>query len=175
MELDKAIKTRRTIRSFSRAANREEIRGIIEAALYAPSAMNSQPWEFVVIERQEKKAKIRGLYDKARNLLGIYRQDSEFIEKGTIVIIVSPKEVKNARISCAFALQNMLLKATELKLSGVILGVLNSEKIERELAEIIKLPSNKKISFVAVFGKPNKRPTEKEIKSLERIIHFDVF
>jgi nitroreductase len=60
-EVVKAIMTRRSIRSYdARAIPRDVLQTIIEAGNEAPSAMNSQPWRFVVVETQDVKRKLLG-------------------------------------------------------------------------------------------------------------------
>lgn len=65
MELLEAIKNRRTTNSrfLDKPISDEHIRTIIEAASYAPSHFNSQPWRFVLIrdpERRRHLGKIAG-------------------------------------------------------------------------------------------------------------------
>jgi len=56
LEVKKLIKTRRTVRKFLRKeVEREKIRELIEAATWAPSAHNSQPWRFFVITSEKTK------------------------------------------------------------------------------------------------------------------------
>ncbi len=52
MDLYEAIEKRRTIRVFRSPATEEQLKRIILAGTKAPSAMNTQPWEFVVVEDQ---------------------------------------------------------------------------------------------------------------------------
>ena len=50
MELLEAIRTRRAIRKFKpESVPPELIEKMLEAARWAPSSVNSQPWEFIVI------------------------------------------------------------------------------------------------------------------------------
>ena len=50
MDLMEAIQQRRSIRAFtSKPVSKEVIREILSIACRAPSAMNTQPWEFVVL------------------------------------------------------------------------------------------------------------------------------
>jgi nitroreductase len=52
MELENAIKTRRSVRKYkSKSVPKESISEILEAANLAPSATNRQPWEFMVVHR----------------------------------------------------------------------------------------------------------------------------
>ena len=52
MELENAIKTRRSVRKYrSKSVPKESILEVLAAANLAPSATNRQPWEFVVVHR----------------------------------------------------------------------------------------------------------------------------
>ena len=54
MELMEAIKTRRSIRKFTdEPVPREKLEKIIEAAMWAPSGQNLQPWYFVALTNDE--------------------------------------------------------------------------------------------------------------------------
>ena len=66
-----AIKKRRSVRSYeSRTVSKELMDMVIEAGNQAPSAMNSQPWRFVIIEDKEVKKKLlKAALPKAKNIL----------------------------------------------------------------------------------------------------------
>ena len=58
-EVLKAIKTRRAVRSYEdRKIPRDMLNKVIEAGNEAPSAMNSQPWRFVVVEDESLHKKL---------------------------------------------------------------------------------------------------------------------
>lgn len=60
MELFEAIKTRKTVRKFSdKEVPKEDILKILDAARVAPSATNSQMWQYIVILNKDVKNKIR--------------------------------------------------------------------------------------------------------------------
>ncbi|MCK4986373.1 MAG: nitroreductase family protein, partial [Desulfobacterales bacterium] len=53
MELMEAIRTRRSVRDYeNRAVPEAHIRSIIEAATWAPSGFNKQPWKFIIIRER---------------------------------------------------------------------------------------------------------------------------
>ena len=61
-ELLELLKTRRSIRAFtSYPVPDEMVDKVIEAARWAPSGANSQPWEFIVIRNQETKDRMAGI------------------------------------------------------------------------------------------------------------------
>ena len=78
MDVFEAIRTRRSIRAFTEEEVSEEtIEKILDAARWAPSAGNIQPWIFVVVKRMEIK---RRLAEAALNQF--------FIEEAPVVIVV---------------------------------------------------------------------------------------
>ena len=60
MDLEQGLLTRRSIRQFIKGEKVKEadLHAILRAGMYAPSAMNRQPWEFVVVTDAEKLIKI---------------------------------------------------------------------------------------------------------------------
>ena len=60
MEKTSVIFSRRSIRKYdsSRRVSREQIEDVLGAAMHAPSAMNKQPWEFVVVNEPKGIAEI---------------------------------------------------------------------------------------------------------------------
>ncbi|MCD6221987.1 nitroreductase family protein, partial [bacterium] len=63
-EVIKLLKERRSIRKYQKKEVPEDIiEGIIDCARFAPSAMNIQPWEFIVITEEEMRKKIADITD----------------------------------------------------------------------------------------------------------------
>ena len=78
MELSEAIKGRRSIRVFKKQNVPEEIvEKLIDAASWAPSAGNIQPWEFIIVRKPAVKKK---LAQAALN--------EAFVEEAPVVIVV---------------------------------------------------------------------------------------
>ncbi len=67
MDVFEAIRSRRSHRSFlDKRVETEKIDQILEAAQWAPSPANNQPWEFVVITGDGMRAKLLSIFDGAR-------------------------------------------------------------------------------------------------------------
>ena len=67
MDLFTAMKERRSCRNFlPDRIDEPTIEKILEAATWAPSPLNSQPWEFVVITNSAVKEKIFSEADRCR-------------------------------------------------------------------------------------------------------------
>ena len=81
MELNETIKGRRSIRAYKPQDVPEKVvEKLIEAASYAPSAGNIQPWRFVVARNPDVKKKLAHAADQA------------FIEEAPVVIVVCANE-----------------------------------------------------------------------------------
>jgi len=78
-----AIKERKSVRKFKDAPVNESTLGrIIEAALYAPSAGNIQPWQFYVVHNQQIKNKL---------MAASYNQAS--VGEAPVVIVVGANNI----------------------------------------------------------------------------------
>ena len=73
-----AIKSRRSVRSYqSKPVPRDIVNVIIDAGNEAPSAMNSQPWRFLVIEDAEVKKKLlRAALPNAKKILDLVKESN---------------------------------------------------------------------------------------------------
>ena len=60
MNTTEAIMSRRSVRKFDpeKPVTKEQIRSMLDAAMHAPSARNSRPWDFVVITKPEDIRKV---------------------------------------------------------------------------------------------------------------------
>ena len=108
MEALEAIKTRRSVRSFSnKPVEREIIERILDCARLAPSANNTQPWEFVVVTDQAIRESIAGLTDYGK-----------FIAEAPVCIAVFCKDTKYYLEDGCAASENILVAAWALGLSS---------------------------------------------------------
>lgn len=107
-----AIHARRSIRKYKAGVSipREDLKQILEAAMMAPSACNTRPWEFVVVENEEKKKQIMGIHPYA-----------SMLSTASLAIVVCGRPDLQEGIcrdywpeDCGAATQNLLLAATEL-------------------------------------------------------------
>lgn len=173
MEVSKAIKERRSIRSYkSVPIPEEDLRKILDAGRWAPSSGNTQPLELVVVKDSETKEKL------AKAARG-----QSFIAEAPVAIVVCANIPRNTRRygergrkmyiiqDTAAATQNMLLMAYSLGYGTCWIGSFYDEKV----AEIIEAPE--KIRPLAIFpiGKPAQKPNAPSRRNLEDIIHENTF
>lgn len=107
-EILKNIVTRRSVRKFSAEAIPEDvINDIITAGLYAPSAMNTQYWQFTVVSNKEKLVELQKAIAKALD-----RPDYGRFYNAPLFIIVSvPADYRLGDVDTACVLENMFLAA----------------------------------------------------------------
>jgi nitroreductase len=131
MDLMTALKERRSCRSFSAKPIAETVvNGLLVAAAWAPSPLNSQPWEFVVITAAEKKAEMLSEAERCHawavetsgwKWLGGYKMD--FLTQAPVIVAVVGNPKKTGvdmfqaegtvayQHACAAAIQNLQLAA----------------------------------------------------------------
>jgi nitroreductase len=131
MELDDAIKGRRSIRKYAhKPVPVELVRKVLEAGTWAPSSRNQQLWRFTVLTGDAKKkltASFRSELDKLSAKIGINQMGSSFescriMEEAPVLIMVwNSHELRTlpSLQSAAAAIQNMLLKAHSLGLGSL--------------------------------------------------------
>jgi len=130
------IRKRRSIRKFTdQPVEREKIQQLLEAAMAAPSAMNAQPWEFVVITEKE-------VMDKFRRALMFAKMNAP----AAICVLGSSRMQKGKAgdkfwmQDCSAATENILLAATALGLGSVWIGVHPVTIFKRQVSSILNLP-----------------------------------
>src|ERR1035437_7012770 len=134
---------------------REKIISCIEAARLAPSACNSQPWHFVVVDDQQKVKEIASsMYDKLVSFNKFAETSPAFIvvieEKATLSAKLGGKmkDQHYAPIDIGLATENICLMAAEQNLSTCIMGWFNEKSIKKYL----EIGTGKRIRLVIAIG-----------------------
>ncbi|MBS7615708.1 nitroreductase family protein [Candidatus Bathyarchaeota archaeon] len=173
MEVLEAIKGRRSIRAFkSLDVSQETVEKLIDAARWAPSAGNLQPWEFVIVRNPEIKRKL------AEAALG-----QSFVEEAPVVIVVCADEERSAggygargrTLYCiqdtAAAIQNIHLAAYALGLGTCWVGAFR----EDEAKEILKVPKGVRPVAIIPVGYAAESPSPRSRRPSKHIIHYETF
>ncbi len=179
-EVLKVIYQRRSVRNFCPDAVPDDaIKEIIRAGTFAPSAMNAQPWRFVVIRNREM---IKRLSDKAKELWVEQSKNMQSLELQRLADMVSRPNYNlfyNApllimifadtsgfmpQVDCSLAAQNMMLVAKSLGLGSCYIGL--AQPLERVASMMKELGVSEKYRLVAslIFG----FPAGGELKAPER-------
>lgn len=164
METLQAILTRRSIRKFkSQKIPDETTKKILEAAMYAPSARNTQSWHFIVITERDLLNKIPKIHPYAEM---IYEAPLAIIVCGDLQYENIPEY--NA-VNCAAATQNILLAAQDLGIGGVWLGLYPRIERMEPLFRMFELPEHIVPISLVVLGYSNETPEQPDRYKPERI------
>jgi nitroreductase len=161
MEVKEAILNRRSIRKYiQREINQEEIMEILEAARWAPSGLNNQPWRFVIVKEKKEK-------------LATFTKYSYIIRGADICVAVfldhtSSYDRTKDLLSIGAAIQNMLLRAYSLGIGACWLGEILNKK--DEVNALLEIPPEMELVAVISFGYPAERPIVKRKELSELII-----
>lgn len=148
------IKSRRSIRQYDPETRvpREHITQILEAAMMAPSACNTRPWEFVVVESREVKEKIM----KAMPY-------TQMLATAPLAIVLCGRPDLQENIcqgfwpqDCGAAAQNILLAAKELGYGTCWCGCYPLGQRVEEMQKILSV-SSIPLAVIAV-GKAEETP-----------------
>jgi len=131
-EVLKAMKNRRSIRQYkSEQIGDAELQAIMEAAIYAPSAMNQQKWHFTVIQNRKTLDKIADIINQNLLKSGI----EFFVERAkspgfnvfhhapTVVIVTADEKAHFVEFDCGAAAENIIVAAESLNISSCVIGM----------------------------------------------------
>lgn len=171
--------TRQSDRAFTaQEVRREDLLTCIQAAQLAPSACNSQPWKFIVIDDAEllKQAGIA----VSGNTLGI----NKFAETAPVLVavieepaVLMPKiqgKIESnrwAQFDLGSATEHFCLQAAELGLSTCIMGAFD----EAKLKELLHVPEDRRIFVMLAVGYPSGTTRTKMRKELNAIHNFNSY
>ena len=169
METLQAIRSRRSVRKFTGGEIPEEIfTKLLEAGMYAPSARNTQPWDFIIINK-------RGTIDR---LPHIHPYAEMCYNAGGAILVCGNFETEKLEgyiaLNCAAATQNILLAAHDLGLGAVWLGVYPRKERMEPLSQLFDLPQHIiPVSLIALGYPGEKIPTPERFKAEK--IHYNVW
>ncbi|MDP8259893.1 MAG: nitroreductase family protein [Candidatus Gygaella obscura] len=172
------VNKRQSVRKYdSRPVARDDIESCLEAARLAPSACNSQPWEFIVVDDKVKKERVANAM-----LKGIYGMNT-FIKYAPVLVVVAVdnkswftrlanvlRDTKMYLVDIGIACEHFVLRATELDIGTCWLGWFNEKALKKELS----LARNKRVDIVISMGYSfeDNESTEKTRKPLSIIRKF---
>jgi len=171
-------KIRESVRKYdSRPVKREDILTCLEAARLAPSACNSQPWEFIVVDKPELKAKTA-----AAALSGIYGMNTFIKDAPVLIAVVSDsfriltkigsglRDSSFYLVDLGIACEHLVLEAAELGLGTCWLGWFN----EKAVKKVLNVGHGKRIHIMISLGYPAEGyiQHEKARKELSEMAKF---
>jgi nitroreductase len=164
MDTFECIRKRRDIRSYLKKDVPDDvIKKIIEAGRLAPSAMNLQPWHFIVIKNKETLKE-----------LGKYCMSGRFIVDASFaVVVVTDPMNKWHEIDGARAVQNMALAAWNEGVGCCWIGAIEREKVK----DMLGIPKNLHILTILPFGYPEEFTVRRKKirKSPDEVFYWEKF
>jgi nitroreductase len=172
----KAIRERRSTLDFtSEPVTDEQIEAILEAGRWAPSALNSQPWDFVVVRDLQLRTGIAIILRRITWAWGGFAGVPVMI-----VVSVDPSRDPDHFVEAgAVATQNLCLAAQSLGLASSWAGVYGSSRaisgnVEQDLRAVLSVPKSHRIIAVVPIGVARVE-RESYRRPLAEIVHLDRF
>lgn len=166
MDIMEVIKQRRSIREYqNKPIAKDILQKLVDAARFAPTARNVQPWEFVVITSPETLKKIGELAENAR-----------FVAGAAACIAIFCVETKYYLEDGSAATQNILLAATALRLGSCWVAG-DKKPYCSQISNLLNVPQTFKLVSLIALGYPVAKNSFRlaDKKSLEDVIHWEGF
>jgi nitroreductase len=172
MQLDKAIKERHSVRRFStKKVNWRDILKAIDFAKLAPLAGNIPTVKFIVVLDD----------DKIKQLANACQQDFVGTVQYIVVICSDPKQCvrsydergkKYSTQQAGAAIENFLLKITDLGLATCWVGAFSDEQVKR----ILEIPEDIEVEGIFPIGYEMPPKSKQKIKpSLDSTLYFNTW
>jgi nitroreductase len=162
-----AILNRRSIRKYSgKNIPDDQLELLLKAAMYAPSAVNKQPWHFIIFRDAEIRKKIVEYHPNAAMLPGA--------DAGILVCYDEnlQHDVGYGPVDCSAATQNILLAAHAMGLGAVWVGIYPRQNRIEATHRLFSLPQNiQPFSMISLGYPAEKKPFPERFKK-ERI-HYE--
>ena len=177
MDFSELIQKRQSDRRYApKPVAREHILKCLEAARLAPSACNSQPWKFVVVDEEAKLAEM------ADAAIGLGMNKFTVQVPVLVAVVQEPMNMsakagalaKNkdySMMDLGMAVENFCLQAAELGLGTCIMGWFD----ERRIKKLLGVPRSRRLQLLIALGYPAS-PTRRKIrKPLEEISSWNQY
>ena len=152
-EIIDLILSRRSIRQFTSASVKDEtLTLLLKAAMSAPTACNSQPWEFVVVTQKEVLDRIH-----AKLLFARYNAPAAIVVCGNVSIANNSAARDHWVQDCSAATENILIAAAGMGLGAVWIGVYPYPGKIKPLAEVLGIPDHVTPLSMVYIGYPAER------------------
>ncbi len=163
MKVIDAIKGRRSIRRFRNAGvTRKRVLYLLDAARWAPSGLNNQPWRFLTITEPGIK-----------NGLSRFTRYSQVLKSSPVVICVfldrtASYDRDKDILSIGACIQNILLAAYEMGLGTCWLGEILRQKTK--VIKYLKIPASNELMAVVALGYPAEKHITGRRKPIRKLV-----
>ena len=194
-QLLEIIRNRRSVRVYKTGkVTDEQLEMIFQAARWAPSGANTQPWELVVTRDRNKMKRMREIFYSEwkrrkredpvtyKGLTKYYVGDASVVvlvcgDPRTMQVYLTTREPgdreKLFQASIANAVEHMMLVAASMNLGTVWVSV--REEVEPELRELFKVPQPLRLLWVVPIGKGRFWPKAKPRRKVSDFVHQELY
>ena len=163
------MEARRSIRKYrpDKPVSKEQLKQLIGAAMLAPSACNSRPWEFIAVTRRETLDEIVKLHPYAQMCA---------TATAAIIVVAIPQTGTPAGYfpqDCGAATQNILLEAAAMGLGTCWCGVYPKEERMKSLTELFHIEEPKIPFNIIAVGTPDEAPERRGFFDEKRVRYID--
>ena len=191
METNDAIKKRKSVRKFKqRDLSDNVLKQLLKLATEAPSAKNSQPWQFLVLKNSSKDRISEIMLKKAKEIekkgvsIGSVKNSAGVIKQAPVLLIVYNTNKKHYLVaeknyvdiwrsvdiqSIGASIQNILLAAADMGLGSLWIGdiFIDQEGINSYLDN-----ENNELVAAISLGYPDEKPRKMDRKSLNKVVKW---
>jgi len=181
MSLNDLILTRQSVRRYAETpVEPEKLSQCLEAARMAPSASNSQPWSFIVVEREPLRTEVAKATFSDIKLINKFTLQAPVlvvivVEKAKLItrLAMLVKKKEWPLIDIGIAAEHFCLQATELGLGTCMIGWFEEEKIKK----LLQIPTDKSIGLVISLGyAADAYPLRTKIrKPMDEIVRYNKY
>jgi len=166
MDALETIRTRRSIRKYlNQPVPKDVLQKILTAGMYAPSACNAQPWQFVVLEDRKLLSEVSKIHPYA-----VMAADAPLA-----ILVCGDTSLEQVPgywvIDCSAAVQNLLLAAHALGLCAVWTGVYPQIERVAGFRRLLGLPKNVIPHSLIPLGYPAEQPPQEERYRADRVCY----
>ena len=165
MDVYQCIRSRLTVRDFKPdPVPAGAIRRMLQAARWAPSARNRQPWNFIVVQNRDTLSHI-----------GSIASSGGFIGGAPLAVAVVMDRQGRPEFDAGRSLQQMELAAWSQGVGSCVAGVRGEEN--EKVKELLGIPEDKELVTVVAFGYPTDEAAAgtKVRKPISEIAHSERF
>ncbi|MGO8757940.1 MAG: nitroreductase family protein [Terracidiphilus sp.] len=158
-----AIRDRRSIRAYAgQPVERAIIEEIVDCARLAPTAMNDQPWDFVVLTDRDDLERIPPMLGHA-----------EFIANAAFAVLVLARDTNYAVEDSCAATENLLIAAAAHGIGSCWVAGTKQE-YGPVVAKAFGAPEDRQLIAIVSFGYPAETP-QVEKRPLADVLHWERF
>jgi len=177
MKFLEIVKKRQSVRNYKQQpVPREIIERCAEAARLAPSACNSQPWKFIIVDEPEKKDELA-----MAAFSGVY-SICKFVKRAPVIVVVVTekmsyaarvgaflKNIQYSLIDIGIASEHFVLQAAEEGVGTCMIGWFS----ERRVKKVLGLPKTANVDLLISMGYPETDEQREKIrKSIDEIREY---